>query len=105
MLEIKYDSYTVSLYMLYYFFHRAEQGRIEMMRLIDNACRVTVKNTGPNDTGTWKFTMQDGHGKNRELKQYNHIVNIQILGNISLSNLTEDRQEILPIKLNKTITI
>ena len=77
-----------------------------MKRLIDNACRVTVKNTGPNDTGTWKFTMQDGHGNNRELKQYNHIVNIQILGNILLSNLTEDIQEkVLRIKLNTIITI
>ena len=65
-----------------------------MKRLNDNACRVTVKNTGPNDTGTWKFTMQDGHGNNRELKQYNHIVKIQILGNILLSNLTDDIQEI-----------
>ena len=64
-----------------------------MKRLSDNACRVTVKNTGPNDTGTWKFTMKDGHGNNRKLKQYNHIVNIQILGNILLSNLTEDIQE------------
>ena len=61
-----------------------------MKRLSDNACRVTVKNTGPNDTGTWKFTMQDGHGNNRKLKQYNHIVNIQILGNILLSKLTDD---------------
>ena len=37
--------------------------------------------------------MQDGHGNNRELKQYNHIVKIQILGNILLSNLTDDIQE------------
>ena len=87
------------------FVNRAEQGRIELKRISDNACRVTVKNTGPNDTGTWKFTMQDGHGKNRELKQYNHIVNIQILGNISLSNLTDDIPEIFPIKLNTIITI
>ena len=36
--------------------------------------------------------MQDGHGNNRELKQYNHIVNIQILGNILMSNLTDDIQ-------------
>ena len=81
-----------------------------MKRLNDNSCSVTVKNTGPNDTGTWKFTMQDGHGNNRELKQYNHIVNIQILGNILLSKLTDDMQEkyarkVLPIKLNTTITI
>ena len=78
-----------------------------MKRLSDNACRVTVKNTGPNDTGTWKFTMQDGHENNRELKQYNHIVNIQILGNILLSNLTNDIQEknLLPIKLNTIIAI
>ena len=77
-----------------------------MKRLSDNACRVTVKNTGPNDTGTWKFTMKDGHGNNRKLKQYNHIVNIQILGNILLSKLTDDMQEkVLPIKLNTTITI
>ena len=75
-----------------------------MKRLSDNACRVTVKNTGPNDTGTWKFTMQDGHENNRELKQYNHIVNIQILGNILLSNLT-DEIKVLPIKLNTIITI
>ena len=54
--------------------------------------------------------MHDGHEKNRELKQYNHIVNIQILGNILLSKLTDDMQEkyarkVLPIKLNTTITI
>ena len=75
-----------------------------MKRLSDNACRVTVKNTGPNDTGTWKFTIQDEHAKNMELKQYNHIVNIQILGNILLTNLTDDIK-VLPTQLNTIITI
>ena len=65
-----------------------------MKRLSDNACRVTVKNTGPNDTGTWKFTMKDGHGNNRKLKQYNHIVNIQILGNILLTNFNRRHKSI-----------
>ena len=82
----------IAIYVILLFFHRAELGRIELKRLSDNACRVTVKDTRPNDTGTWKFTMQDGHGNNRELKQYNHIVNIQILGNILMSNLTDDIQ-------------
>ena len=76
-----------------------------MKRLSDNACRVTVKNTGPNDTGTWKFTMKDGHGNNRKLKQYNHIVNIQILGNILLTNFNRrhTRKKVSPIKLNTLI--
>ena len=75
-------------------FHRAEVGRIELKRLRNNTCRVTVKNTGPNDTGTWKFTIQHGDGNNMELKQYNHIVNIHILGNVLMLNLTDAVQEL-----------
>ena len=60
----------------------ADNGRITLNKPDEMTCQLLINSTLPVDKGTWKFTVEAGIGNKSTFDQYDHILDVLVLGKL-----------------------